>query len=262
MISLDVTAFPQGHRERPHLADQSLSHQAQYSFTGFSSAALRFISRDRRPKNPPWPMPSRRTSHSPRSRSTLFGVRASSMSGPELRSGYRDSPLPLSHPALRSASSAAARSFARSGSIASSVSRNLEAAQADVTRVRFALEGSRSFGLGGGAVLTPSLELTVRHDGGDAETGTGVEAGAGIHYSAGAFSIEGRVHTLIAHEDSGYEDWGASGALRVNPSPSGRDLSLTGFHGRQRCRPLREAFGRVRRARTLRNDELNHRAYA
>ena len=57
--------------------------------------------------------------------------------------------------------------------------------------------------------------------------GTGVEAGAGIHYSAGAFSIEGQVHTLIAHEDSGYEDWGASGALRVNPSPSGRGLSLT-----------------------------------
>ena len=104
---------------------------------------------------------------------------------------------------------------------------SLEAAQAGVTRVRFALEGSRPFGLGGGAVLTPSLELGVRHDGGDAETGTGVEAGAGIHYSAGAFSIEGRVHTLIAHEDSGYEDWGASGALRVNPSPSGRGLSLS-----------------------------------
>ena len=108
---------------------------------------------------------------------------------------------------------------------------NLEASQAGVTRVRFALEGSRPFGLGGGAVLTPSLELGVRHDGGDAETGTGVEAGAeagaGIHYSAGAFSIEGQVHTLIAHEDSGYEDWGASGALRVNPSPSGRGLSLS-----------------------------------
>ena len=33
---------------------------------------------------------------------------------------------------------------------------NLEAAQADVTRVRFALEGSRPFGLGGGALLTPT----------------------------------------------------------------------------------------------------------
>ena len=33
---------------------------------------------------------------------------------------------------------------------------NLEAAQADVTRVRFALEGSRPFGLGGDALLTPT----------------------------------------------------------------------------------------------------------
>ena len=33
---------------------------------------------------------------------------------------------------------------------------NLEAAQADVTRVRFALEGSRPFGLGGDALPTPT----------------------------------------------------------------------------------------------------------
>ena len=33
---------------------------------------------------------------------------------------------------------------------------NLEAGQADVTRVRFALEGSRPFGLGGDALLTPT----------------------------------------------------------------------------------------------------------
>ena len=104
---------------------------------------------------------------------------------------------------------------------------NLAASEADVTRVRFALEGSRTFGLGGGAVLTPSLELGVRHDGGDAETGTGVDVGAGIRYAAGAFSIEGEVHALIAHEETGYEDWGASGALRMNPSPSGRGLSVS-----------------------------------
>ena len=60
---------------------------------------------------------------------------------------------------------------------------NLEASRADVTRVRFALEGSRPFALegsrpfalGADAVLTPSLELGVRHDGGDAETGFGAD---------------------------------------------------------------------------------------
>ena len=34
----------------------------------------------------------------------------------------------------------------------------------------------------------------------DAETGTGVEVGAGIRYAAGAFSVEGEVHALIPHE--------------------------------------------------------------
>ena len=45
------------------------------------------------------------------------------------------------------------------------------------SRVRLALEGSRAFGTEGGGVLTPGLELGLRHDGGDAETGTGVELG-------------------------------------------------------------------------------------
>ena len=45
---------------------------------------------------------------------------------------------------------------------------------ADASRVRLALEGSRAFRMGDG-VLTPGLELGLRHDGGDAETGTGVE---------------------------------------------------------------------------------------
>ena len=60
---------------------------------------------------------------------------------------------------------------------------NLEASRADVTRVRFALEGSRPVRLGESAVLTPSLELGVRHDGGDAETGFGADLGAGLALS-------------------------------------------------------------------------------
>ena len=67
----------------------------------------------------------------------------------------------------------------------------------------------------------------MRHDGGDAETGTGVEAGAGLRYSAGALTVEGRVRGLVAHEASGYQEWGASGAIRVTPSGSGRGLTLS-----------------------------------
>ena len=101
--------------------------------------------------------------------------------------------------------------------------------QADASRVRFIVEGARAFVFGGGAVLTPSLELGLRHDGGDAETGTGVEVGGGVRYAdaASGFSVEARARTLIAHEDSGYEEWGASASVRLDPGASGRGLSFT-----------------------------------
>ena len=99
--------------------------------------------------------------------------------------------------------------------------------EGDVTRLRLILEGNRAFELGNGATFTPSAELGLRHDGGDAETGTGIEAGAGLRYSAGALTVEGRVRALVAHEATGYKEWGASGAIRVTPSASGRGLTLS-----------------------------------
>ena len=107
-----------------------------------------------------------------------------------------------------------------------------ESAEGEVTRLRLVVEGERVFAAGAGATFTPSGELGLRHDGGDADTGTGVEVGAGIRYTAGALSIEGQVRTLVAHEESGYEEsgyeeWGASGAIRFTPDASGRGLSLT-----------------------------------
>lgn len=96
-----------------------------------------------------------------------------------------------------------------------------------MTRLRLTAQGERRFEYEGGTELTPSLEVGVRHDGGDAETGTGVELGVGVRYASGALTIEGHVRTLIAHEASGYEEWGVSGAIRVNPDQSGRGLTLS-----------------------------------
>ena len=64
----------------------------------------------------------------------------------------------------------------------SSTGGNLEAASGDASRVRVALEGSRAFAAGPGATFTPTLEIGLRHDAGDAETGTGVEVAAGLRY--------------------------------------------------------------------------------
>ena len=80
--------------------------------------------------------------------------------------------------------------------------------------------------LGGGATFTPIAEIGLRHDGGDAETGTGVEIGAGLRYTAGPLTIEGQVRSLVTHEDNDYEEWGMSGAIRVTPN-KGRGLTLS-----------------------------------
>ena len=105
--------------------------------------------------------------------------------------------------------------------------------KADASRLRLVLEAGRSFALGEGAVLTPALELGLRHDGGDAETGTGVEVGGRIRYAdAGSgLTVEANARTLVAHEDSGYREWGAGGSVRLDPGASGRGLSLDNCAG-------------------------------
>ncbi|MDE0239183.1 MAG: hypothetical protein OXQ84_03135, partial [bacterium] len=100
---------------------------------------------------------------------------------------------------------------------------------ATANRVRLALEGSRDFGMEGGGTLTPGVELGLRHDGGDAETGTGVELGSRVIFEdpATGLGVEGSVRALIAHEDSDYREWGASGAVRLAPGERGRGLSFS-----------------------------------
>ena len=106
---------------------------------------------------------------------------------------------------------------------------NLAAATGDASRLRAVLEGSRAFALSDGGALEPSLSLGLRHDGGDAETGSGVEIGAGLTWSAPAAGLTSdlRLYGLAAHEAGGYDEWGASGSLRMVPGPTGRGLSLS-----------------------------------
>ena len=103
----------------------------------------------------------------------------------------------------------------------------LIATEGETTRLRVTLDAERAFALGESALLTPSAQLGLRLDGGDAETGAGAELGAGLRYTTGRLSVEGRARTLIAHQESGYEEWGVSGALRFESRASGRGLSLS-----------------------------------
>ena len=114
---------------------------------------------------------------------------------------------------------------------ASDAAHGLAAIDGTVSRLRLGLEGSRTFTLPGGRSLTPRLELGARHDGGDAETGFGVELGGGIAWTDPrlglSVDIEGRA--LISHEDGAMKDRGFSAALTYDPrpdSPLGLSLAL------------------------------------
>ena len=98
----------------------------------------------------------------------------------------------------------------------------LVAAVADVSRLRLGLESSLELGLAGGRLLTPTVELGLRHDGGDAETGFGVELGGGTVFADAARGLMAQVMVrgLVAHEAADFRDWRVSGSLRFDPTPS------------------------------------------
>ena len=109
--------------------------------------------------------------------------------------------------------------------------RDLAASDSDATRLRLGLEGSWRMALEGGGSLAPKLELGARHDGGDAETGFGVELGGGLAWSDPALGltldVSGR--TLLAHENDDLKDRGYAASLGFDPSPAserGPSLSL------------------------------------
>ena len=102
----------------------------------------------------------------------------------------------------------------------------LAAADARTRRLRVSLEGSREVKLDGG-VLTPSLEIGLRHDGGDAETGSGLELGGGLRWAGlKGFTVEVRARGLLAHEERDYEEWGVSASIGLSPGEGDRGLSM------------------------------------
>ena len=106
----------------------------------------------------------------------------------------------------------------------------LAASESDVTRLRLGLEGSYGIATEGGGSLTPKVEVGARHDGGDAETGFGVEFGGGLAWTDPALglSLDFSGRTLIAHGDDDLEDRGFAASMVFDPNPSSeRGLSLT-----------------------------------
>ena len=99
---------------------------------------------------------------------------------------------------------------------------------ADASRLRLLLSGRHRRALANDALLTPDFELGLRYDGGDAETGFGLELGGGLRYADPrlGLTLETRARGLLTHEDGGYQEWGLSGSVQVDPGRAGRGLML------------------------------------
>ena len=126
----------------------------------------------------------------------------------------------------------------------------LEAARAQVTRLRLGLEGTRAFRSERGGTLTPSFGLGVRHDEGDAETGFGVEVGAGLAFAdpSSGLTADLRGRGLLTHQASGFREVGFSGSLGFDPSPSsdrGVSMSLSQTLGASATGGVEALYGRA-----------------
>ena len=93
------------------------------------------------------------------------------------------------------------------------------------SRGRLMLEGAgRVSGLGG--VLRHSVEGGLRYDGGDAETGAGLEVGGGLDWARGGLVLRVNGRMLLAYADDSYEEWGYGGSLIYEPGDDGRGLRM------------------------------------
>ena len=104
---------------------------------------------------------------------------------------------------------------------------NVAATAAAVTRFRTGLEGARDYTLGR-LSLRPSVEVGLRHDGGDAETGAGLDVGGGLVVSDAStgLTVDVRVRMLVVHQADGFSERGMALSLSYNPTPS-TPLGLT-----------------------------------
>ena len=105
----------------------------------------------------------------------------------------------------------------------------LDAVTGNVYRLRAGLEGGYEYAFANDVTLRPTLEIGARYDGGDVETGAGLEVGGNVRYENSALGLTTEVggRVLLLHSDEAYDEWGVSGLLRLDPGSDGQGLSLS-----------------------------------
>ena len=109
----------------------------------------------------------------------------------------------------------------------SDAAEDLRAVGTRTSRARLALVAGRTFELDDpGGTLEPSIEIGLRHDGGDEAQGLGVEVGGQIRYAdpERGLTVELGGRGLLGGGD--YREWGVRGTVQVDPGADGLGLSL------------------------------------
>ena len=108
----------------------------------------------------------------------------------------------------------------------------LASSEGNITRLRLGLEAIRPFPLANGASLSPSLEVGLRQDSGDAETGFGMDLGAGLSWNDPERGITATVkgRTLLSHGAEDFQDQGLALSFSWEPDSSNRGPSFSLSH--------------------------------
>ena len=121
-----------------------------------------------------------------------------------------------------------------SSDAASSESGSLKASVAKVWLARMGIEAAKSYQIGeNGVVVTPSAQISLRFEGGDAETGHGAEAQIGLNIAdrGRGLSVDAEVRGLAVHKAEGFREWNARAALAWDPdSSSAKGISMSLDH--------------------------------
>ena len=109
---------------------------------------------------------------------------------------------------------------------------DLSSTEGNISRLRVGLEAVRPFPLPNDASLLPSLEVGIRHDGGDAESGFGLEVGAALawHDPQRGISAELEGRSLVTHVEEEFRQQGMAVSFAWEPDPTNRGPSLSMGH--------------------------------
>ena len=122
-------------------------------------------------------------------------------------------------------------------------SATFEVATLDMWRFRLTTELSHELLFSSGTSLTPWAELGARHDGGDGQTGAGLELGGGLRYRVPQVGLtaEGYGRWLAVHEGA-LQEWGVGAMVTIDPGGPpqlvGQCYTLVGRDRERRSAPL------------------------